>query len=282
MSIKVVIDSASDISKEEAKNLGIEVLPLPVTFGNEVYYDGEDLFPNEFFKKLMNSKELPKTSQITPYRFEEKIKEVVNEGNEVIIITISSKLSNTYNSAALACQNFEGKAYAVDSLSATIGERLLCMHALKLIKEGKNIKDIVDELNSIKEKITIFALVDTLEYLKKGGRISSATAFAGELLSIKPIISVIDGEVKMIATARGNKKANKVVNEFVIKKGGINFEMPYGLVYSGIDDNNLQKYINESNYLWKDQTNEIPTHIIGSTIGTHVGPGAVGIAFFAK
>ena len=175
MGIKIIIDSSSDITLSEAKELGIEVIPMTVSFGNEVYYDGVDLSTNDFYDRLVNNCELPKTSQITPFRFEDKIKKIVNEGYEVLVITMSSKLSNTYNSAVMACEKFKGKAYTVDSMSAVAGERLLCLYALDLIKRGYNLEEIVKELNIIKEKIVIVAAIDTLDYLKKGGRISAAT-----------------------------------------------------------------------------------------------------------
>ena len=212
----------------------------------------------------------------------EAYERLVNEGNQVLVITISSKLSATYNSAVQASLDFEGKVYVVDSMNACIGERLLCQYALKLIEEGMVIEDIVNELNEKKKKINVMALVDTLEYLKRGGRISKVTAIAGEILSIKPVLAVIDGEVKMLGKARGSKRANNLLSQMVEEKGGINFSMPYGTIYAGLSDARLKKYIEDSSYLWKRETDNIPIYIIGSTIGTHVGPGAIGVAFFEK
>lgn len=280
--IKLLIDSAADISKEEAEKLGIEMIPLIITIDNKHYYDGVDLLPQKFYELLIESDSLPKTSQITPYRFEEKFAELTENGDEVIAITISSKLSGTYNSALQAAKEFEGKVHVVDSLNACIGERLLCLYALELIKSKKSAKAIVDELNDKKHKINVIALVDTLEYLKKGGRISSATAFAGELFSIKPVIAVTNGEVKLIGKARGSKRANNLLNTLVAEKGGIDFDMPYGVVYSGLNDSLLQKYLADSTHLYKENTDNVPAYILGGTIGTHVGPGAVGVAFFEK
>ena len=281
MAIKIIVDSASDISLKEANEMGIEMLPMQITFGEELYYDGVDLLPYEFYEKLIESDELPKTSQITPFRFEEKIEELVNQGHEVIVITISSKLSATYNNAYMSCRNFEGKAFAVDSLSATIGERLLVLHALNLIEEGKTVQEIVDELNEVKHRIAIIALVDTLEYLKRGGRVSPAVAFAGELLSIKPVIGVVNGEIKVIGKARGSKKGNNLLNE-LINERGIDHTLPYGAVFSGLSDANLRKYIHDSAPLYIEYIPSVPRYPIGSTIGTHVGPGALGVAFFTN
>ena len=279
MATKIIIDSSSDISMEEASKLGIEILSMQVAFGEEVYYDGLNLLPDEFYNKLTNNDVLPKTSQITPFRFSEKIEELVKEGHEVIVITISSKLSATYSSALNACQQFPGKAYAVDSLNATSGERVLCLYALKLIEEGYSTKEIVDKLNEIKEKIVVVACVDTLEYLKKGGRISSTTAIAGELLSIKPIIGVVDGEVKMSSKTVGLRRAYKALDLFIDGKE-IDFNLPYCFVYSGTDKTNLLNYLEVSSH--KNQFTKIDINQIGSTIGTHVGCGAVGIVYFQK
>ena len=279
MAIKIIIDSSSDISMEEASKLGVEMLSMQVAFGEEVYYDGVNLLPNDFYNKLTNSNVLPKTSQITPFRFSEKIEELVNQGHEVIVITISSKLSATYSSAVNACQQFPDKAFAVDSLNAASGERILCLYALKLIEEGYKVEEIVNKLNEIKEKIVVIACVDTLEYLKKGGRISSTTAMAGELLSIKPIIGVIDGEVKMISKAVGLRRAYKAL-DLLIDGKNIDFNLPYCFVYSGTDKTNLLKYLEVSSH--KNQFTKIDINQIGSTIGTHVGCGAVGIIYFQK
>ena len=279
MATKIIIDSSSDISVSEALKLGVEMLPMQVAFGEEVYYDGVNLLPNDFYEKLTTGNVLPKTSQITPYRFSEKIEEYVNQGHEVIVITISSKLSATYSSAVNACQQFPGKAYVVDSLNATSGERILCLYALRLIEEGYSTKEIVDKLNQIKEKVVVIACVDTLEYLKKGGRISAATAVAGELLSIKPILSVIDGEVKMVGKAVGLRRAYKALDT-LINENEIDYDLPYCFIYSGTVDTNLQKYLELSEH--KDSFAKKEINQIGSTIGTHVGCGATGILYFKK
>lgn len=280
MSIKLIIDSAADISKEEADKLGITLIPMRVRFNQEEYLDGVNLTPEMFYNKLVESSELPKTSQITPFEFEQEFDKVVKKGDSAIVITISSKLSGTYSSAKSAAKKYPDKIFVVDSLNACIGERLLCQYALRLIENGMDIKDIVEELNNKKHKINVMAMLNTLKYLKKGGRISSVVAFTGELFSIKPVVGVIDGEVKLIGKAIGSKKGNNLLSSLVEKKGGIDFSMPYGVIWSGTDDSLLKKYVEDSSHLWKNSTDNIPAYIIGCTIGTHVGPGAIGVAFF--
>jgi len=283
MSIRLIVDSASDISMMEASKLGITMIPMQIRFGDEEFFDGVDLLPNVFYDKLAASEALPQTSQINPYRFEEIFNKELEQNDEVILITMSSKLSGTYNSAVEAANKFNGKVFVVDSLNACIGERLLCYHALDLIKEGAlSAKEIVDELNEKKLKINVIAMIDTLTYLKKGGRISSAVAIAGTLFNIKPIISVIDGEVKIVGKAIGPRKGINLINSLVEKTKGIDFDMPYGVVWSGFDELLPNKYIQDSVTLWEGREDSVPTYIIGSTIGTHIGPGAIGVSFFSK
>lgn len=282
MNIKILIDSASDISIDEAKELGIELIPLKVSFGEKEYLDGVDLLPKQFYEKLIETDELPKTSQITPDRFLDSYEKLTSDGSQLLVITISSKLSNTYNSAVLASQEYKDKVFVVDSLNAAVGERLLCEYAIRLIKQGFDIDLILRKLNKAKHRIKLIAVVGTLEYLKNGGRISKTVAFVGEVLSIKPVIAIQDGEVKLVGKARGSKRANNLLNELISSTKGIDFKMPVGAVYTGLSDATLNKYIEDQRFVWEPYVDEVPKHIVGSTIGTHVGPGALGVAFFEK
>ncbi len=280
--IKLLVDSASDIDLTEARDLGIELIPMLITIGEKEYSDGVDLSHKEFFEKLIESDELPQTSQINECRFDERFSALTANGDDVIAIVLSSKLSGTYDCACRAAQKYDGKVRVVDSLNASAGERILCMHAVKLINEGRlSAAEIVDELNIKKTKIRFLALLGTLEYLKKGGRISSVVAFAGEMFSIKPVVSVTDGEVKLVGKAMGSKRGSNLLSQF-IDKYGVNFDMPFALVYSGLTDEFLTKYITDSEKLWVGKTDYLPKYLIGSTIGTHIGHGAIGVAFFTE
>ena len=282
MAVKIIVDSASDIHAAEANEKGVIMIPLEVRIGEQTYFDGVDILPEQFYEKLIESDDLPQTSQINPFRFEEVFEKVVASGDEGSVLTLSSKLSGTYFSAKQAAEKFGGKIYVVDSLNAAIGERLLCDYAIQLAQEGKSAKDIAQELEEKKKKVRLMAMLDTLEYLKKGGRVSSAVAFAGTMLSIKPVIELVDGEVKLAGKAMGSKKANNLLNALVEKSGGIDFSMPYGVVWSGLSDMLLKKYVQDSAKLWEGHVNEVPSYMLGCTIGTHVGPGAIGVAFFEK
>lgn len=281
MAVKILIDSASDIDLDEANELGIELIPMKITFEDGEFSDGVDLSHKKFFEKLVESTALPRTSLINEFRFEEEFQKLTADGSEVIAITLSSKLSGTYKCACKAAEKFGGRVKVVDSLNASAGERLLCEYALRLREEVRSADEIVKELDSQKHRILVLAVLDTLLYLKKGGRISAMAAFAGAMLSVKPVIGVMGGEVKLVGKAMGSKKSNNLLNKLVEEKG-IDFNMPHCVIWSGLDDSLMKKYVSDSAALWQEHISEVPAYMIGSTIGTHIGPGAVGVAFFAK
>ena len=279
--IKILIDSGCDVEEDLAKQLGITVLPFPVRFGNEEYLDGFTLSHRQFFEKLIESSDLPQTSQINEFVYDEQFAALIADGSQVIAITLSSKFSGTHASAVKAAKKYKDKVFVVDSLNACIGERALLDYCIRLVNQGKmSAEQIVDELNAVKGKIRLLAVLDTLKYLRKGGRISSVTAIAGEMLSIKPVVTVAEGDVKLIGKAIGTKNGHNLLNQLIAKCGGIDFTKPYVLAYSGLSDSILKKYIAASGSLWKSDSQEIPYYLIGSTIGTHVGPGGIAVAFF--
>lgn len=282
MSIKLIVDSASDIDAVEAEKRNITMIPMEVSFGAETYYDGVNLSRNEFFEKLIETDVFPKTSQINKFRFDEAFKNAVADGSGAICVTMSSKLSATYQSAADAAKKYGGQVRVIDSKNASIGERILIDYAQRLIAAGRSLDEIESSLNVAKGKIRLLALLNTLQYLQKGGRISLMTAFAGGLLNVKPVIAVKDGEVKLIGKALGSKKSNNLLSQLVEKSGGIDFDMPYAVGYSGLSDDLLNKYLSDSAYLWHGHTDAVPPYQIGSTIGAHIGPGAIAVTFFAK
>jgi DegV family protein with EDD domain len=282
MAIQIIIDSASDILPQEAEKLGAIHLPLTVQFGDREYADSVDLSHREFYEKLIESDTLPTTSQISPAVFQDAYERVTGKGDTALVITLSSKLSGTYQSAVIAAQEYESKVFVVDSENVTIGERLLILRAVALRDEGLPAADIARQLDEEKKSIRLMALLDTLEYLKKGGRVSSAVAFAGGLLAIKPVVAVENGQVAMAGKARGSKQGNNLLRQLIAKCGGIDFERPFALAYSGLSDELLKKYISDSADLWEGNAQDLPISSVGCTIGTHVGPGAVAVAFFEK
>ncbi len=282
MSIRIICDSASDITKELAQELNVTVLPIKTIFGDEEYLDGVTMSHIEFYEKLIETDELPKTSQIAPYDYEKVFSEVVEAGDTAICITLSSKLSGCYQSAHIAAEEYPEQIKIVDSENVCIGQQILVKLAVQLRDEGNTAEEIVTVLHREKKNIRLIALLDTLEYLKKGGRISATAAFAGTLLSIKPVIAVENGEIAMLGKARGSKNGNNMLISMIEKEGGINADKPLCLAYSGLSKNLLDKYIKDSAKLYEGIIDELPIAVIGSTIGTHVGPGAIALAFFVK
>ena len=282
MKTQIIIDSASDISKKEADELGLVFIPMKTLFGEVEYRDGIDITQHEFYEKLIEGDVHPTTSQIPPYEYEEIYSKIKASGDEAIVITVSSKLSGTYASANIALEGYEDCIHIVDSENVCIGEQILIRYAVQLRDKGYTTNEMIEELNRVKKDIRLIALLDTLEYLKRGGRVSKAAAFAGGLLSIKPVIAVDDGEIAILGKARGSKNGNNMLIEYINTSGGIDFSLPIALGYSGLEDSLLQKYISDSKGLWEDNIDQLPISPIGSAIGTHAGPGAIAVAYFKK
>ena len=280
MATRIIIDSTTDTTEEIRSQL--TVVPLTIHFGEEEYLDGVTMNGRQFYEKLIESDVLPTTSQVTPFVFSKVFREVVDAGDEAVVLTISSGLSGTYQSACIAAADFPGKIYVVDSQNVTIVTGILAEYALRLQKEGKCASQIADILEEKKNEVQLVALLDTLEYLQKGGRISKTAAIAGSLLSIKPVVNLKDGGVSVIGKARGSRQANNMLVQCIEKAGGVDFDMPLLLGYTGLTDVLLQKYIQDSGALWQDHRESLPTTLIGSVVGTYAGPGAVGVAFFPK
>ena len=279
MNTRIIVDSTADLMPE-FKNL-VHTVPLTVNFGDKEFIDGVNIDHKTFYEKLIESDVLPTTSQATPDAFIKEFKKAKESGEAAVVITLASKFSGTYQSAIIAANDYEN-IYVVDSGSAAMGSGILVELAFRLLDEGKSAEEIAKALEEEKKKIVVVALVDTLEYLKKGGRISKAVAFAGGVLNIKPVLSVIDGEINMLGKACGSKMGNNLLVQEIDKAGGIDFGKPVLLGYSGISDALLQKYIEDSRYIWEDNLQEVRYTTVGSVIGTHAGPGAVVVAFFKK
>ena len=280
MSLKIVLDSTSDLVPELSGKF--EIVPLTVNFGEEEFIDGVTITREEFYAKLIESDVISTTSQASPEAFERVFKKLVENGDEVLCITVASKLSGTYQSACIAAEEFPGKVRVIDSKSVAIGSAILAEFALSLLEKGVSAEEIEKELIEKREDIIIVALIDTLEYLKKGGRLSKTAAFAGSLLNIKPVVSVEDGEINVLGKARGSKQGSNFLIKEIEKAGGVDFSMPLLLGYTGHDPYMLEKYKEDSRFIWEGKVENLRETCIGSVIGTHVGPGAIAVAFFRK
>ena len=278
MSVKIVVDSTADLAADMRENLCI--VPLTVHFGDEEYIDGITITHQSFYEKLIETDVLPSTSQATPAAFEEVFRRITENGDDAVVITVSSTLSGTYQSAVIAAQEYPGRIFVVDSRSAAIGSGILAELALHYTRENLSAAEIAAQIEHERDNVCVIAMLDTLEYLKKGGRISKTAAFAGGLLSIKPVVAIKDGEIVMLGKARGSKQGNNLLVKEIQNAGGIDFSKPILLGYTGLSDVLLQKYIADSRNLWECGTESLRNTIIGSVIGTHTGPGAIAAAFF--
>lgn len=279
MKTRIVVDSTADILPEYLDQ--IHTVPLTVSFGEEEYIDGVTIDHRTFYQKLIETDAMPSTSQASPAAFAEQYDQAAAADEEVVVITISSKLSGTYQSAMIAAAG-RSSVYVVDSENASVGCGILVSLALRYLRDGMTASAIAEKLQEDKKKIVVIALLDTLEYLKRGGRISKAAAFAGGLLNIKPVISIADGEIQLLGKARGSKMGNNLLAQQIQKVVGIDFTKPVLLGYTGLSDVLLQKYIEDSSYLWSASLDAVRYVSIGSVIGAHAGPGAIAVAFFRK
>ena len=279
MSVKIIVDSTADITPQVRSRVG--VVPLTIHFGEKEYIDGVTIDSRTFYEMLVESDVLPTTSQATPFAFEKAFREAVEAGYEVVCITCTSKLSGTYQSAVIAAEEFEGKVHVVDSRTIAIGGGILADYALTLVDRGLSAQEIAWKLTVKREDVRVLALLDTLEYLKKGGRISATAAIAGGILNIKPVITITGGEIKVLGKARGSRQGNNLLVQEIQKAGGVDFGKPLLLGYTGLSDSLLKKYIQDSAQLWQEHLDRLSVETVGSVVGTHAGPGAVAVAFFA-
>lgn len=277
MKTRIIVDSTADLTPQYAER--VHIVPLTVHFGDEEFIDGLNITKKGFYEKLIESDVMPTTSQATPDAFMKEFDKASAAGDEVVVITLSSKLSGTYQSACIAAEGYEN-IYIVDGLTAAIGTGILVELAIRMLDDGMSAKEIAETLEKEKEKVVVVALIDTLEYLKRGGRISKTTAVVGGVLNIKPVASIDNGVINILGKARGSKMGNNLLVEEIQKAGGVDFSKPVLLGYTGISDALLLKYIEDSKHLWEGNLEEVRYETVGSVIGTHAGPGAVAVAFF--
>lgn len=277
MPIKIITDSTADIPKDLVDKYGIIELPLTVHFGNEEFKDRVDITSEQFFEKLAASKNLPSTSQVTPQSFADVYKDELNKGNSIISIHISSDLSGTYQSAVIAKKSIgDHRISIIDSRSATLALGMIVLKAAELAESGMDKDAIVKEIEEYKKRVQLLIVVDTLEYLRKGGRLSGAQAAIGGLLNVKPILTIQDGKVVVVDKVRGMKKAEKRVLELMKEKGNDIQNQVIGIANAKSTDvvQELKDLIREE----FGDVNFIDANV-GSVIATHVGPGAFGVIF---
>lgn len=276
MVVRIVTDSTADLPAEAAGELGITVVPLTVFFGDEAYLDGVELDNAGFYRKLAASRDLPRTSQPSPAAFQEAYQRLIDEGAEAIVsIHLSSKLSGTYQSACtardvLADEGSKVPVEVVDSLSISVGMNYAIQNAARQAREGKGLEEIKACVEDALARTKILAVLDTLEYVRRGGRIGGASAMLGNMLSFKPIVSLKDGEVVAVERPRTRTKAYARIAQLLSEMG------PVEAVSIAESNDEVGQQLAEA--VKEVYHGELPIYRLGAVLGTHTGPGTAAIA----
>ena len=280
MGVRIITDSTSDISAAQAKDLGVTVIPLKVIFGDQEYKEGVDISIEGFYDELVKAEKLPTTSQPSPDDFLAGFLEAKEAKDTIIVLLIAGKLSGTVQSAMIAKDLAEYEdIHIIDSQTTITGLRFLVEYAVKLSHEGKSVTEIAAILEEIKDRIVLLAMVDTLEYLYKGGRLSRSSAILGSLLKFKPIIQVKDGVIHVVGKERGTNKGITKVLELMNEYGDIDSNYPVYFGYTAEDSKTKQLMTEIEN---KYSLKETSLHPVGCVVGTHAGPGACVISYISK
>lgn len=272
--VRIVTDSTADLTPEQQQAAGITVVPLNVHFGDQVFRDHVDLTTDEFFRRLKASSQLPRTSQPAVGVFEEAFRALLQNGDEIVSVHLSSKVSGTYNSALMAAKTVaEDVIEVVDSLSTSMALGFMALEGAKLARAGRDRKTVAERLRALVPKARVICVVDTLTYLERGGRIGKARALLGSLLNVKPILQLKDGEVVPLGRARGRPQALNRLVELLERDGRVSqLAIMHGA--ASADAEKLRERV-ASNYPGLD----ILLTEIGAVLGTHTGPGVIGFTY---
>ncbi len=278
--VRIITDSAADLSPAEYKNLQVTCIPLTVMFGEEEYQENINLTKDRFYELLLSSGHMPKTAQPSPQLLMDLFEDAHAAGDEAIYITLSSALSGTYQNAVMT-KNLLGyeECHVLDSSNATGGQRLLVEYAAGLRDQGKSACEIIAALEEIRDRITLFACIDTLEYLYKGGRISQTTYKLGTLANIKPIITVEDGSVAIPAKAMGMRKGMDYQCKQVSAKPA-SAEHPFYVMYT--NNRSVAETLAQRLKAVGIDTPDDRIIQVGAAIGAHIGPDACGLVYVAE
>lgn len=270
--LKIITDSASNITQEEGAALGVSVLPLTISFGAREYRDGVDITMEEFYRKLVEGKEFPHSSQLAEPQIEESVQEALKEGDEVLILPLASALSGSYERCVAVARKYE-RVTVYDTKCTTVMQKMLVLEALKYA--DKTAAEAVAALEKLRPKIKLVAALDTLEYLGKGGRLSKASAILGSLLKIKPVITITtEGKVELVSKQFGMHKSIGFIAANTDVKS-IDYSRPVFLIYT-MNDKNAQTLIEKLGATYSEKSNICPV------IGTHIGPYAAGFVYAEK
>jgi DegV family protein with EDD domain len=280
MGIRIITDSTSDISIKQAAQMNIILVPLKVIFEDKEYREGVDITIDGFYEKLVKAERLPTTSQPSPDDFLNHYKEGKAAGDSIIVMVIAAKLSGTYQSAMIAKEMVDYEdIHIIDSNTATNALRILVEQAVKLREEGAKAEDIVTSIMDLKERTVLLAMVDTLEFLQKGGRLSKTSAILGTLLKFKPVLILRDGALGVIGKERGVNKAIGRIIETMDDLGEIDTKYPVHLGYTAQDD---QCKLLKEKLTEKYKLGGLIMYPVGCVVGTHAGPGACVVTYVRK
>lgn len=278
--LKIITDSSSDLRLDEYREKNIELISLNVTFGDKSYKEESELSKEQFYELLFSSESFPKTSQPSPYDLMSILEDAKKNNDEVLGIFLSSKVSGTYNSCMMIKNTVElDDCYFIDSLTGSCGLRILLDEAVKLREQGKNAKEIAERIEVLKHHIKLYVVADTLDYLAKGGRISSFSSKIGNLLKFKPLLEVKDGKVEVLSKPRGLKSA---MEELILQivNDQVDDDYPVYAIYSIAKDNVLK--LVEKLALTGIDVPLDNIYLIGAAIGTHLGPNGFGLVYVSK
>lgn len=277
MAVQILTDSTSDLIEEELRELNVHMLHMRVIFEDGVYTDGVDITKEQFYEKQAQAKILPKTTQVNPQEYCDTFEPLLEGGDEVVAILMSSRLSGTFQSARIAKDMARGgeRLYLVDSLNVTIGEGLLVREAVRMRDAGATGAQIAAALEEMRHRVRFVAFIGTLKYLKMGGRISASTAVLGTMLGISPVVAIVDGEVKSVGQVRGKQKILSYTLDFfreypVDSRHCVMFGHSRCLETMEAYRDKCVQALGIRDYAWDE---------LGAVIGTHSGPGCYGVAY---
>lgn len=277
MAVQIITDSTSDLTEQEQRELNVHMLHMRVIFEDGVYTDGVDITKEQFYEKQAEAKILPKTTQVNPQEYCDTFEPLLENGDEVVAILMSSRLSGTFQSAQIAKDMAKGgeRLYLVDSLNVTIGEGLLVREAVRMRDAGATGAQIAAALEELKHRVRFVAFIGTLKYLKMGGRISASTAVLGTMLGISPVVAIVNGEVKSVGQVRGKQKILSYTLDFfreypVDSRHCVMFGHSRCLETMEAYRDKCVQALGIRDYAWDE---------LGAVIGTHSGPGCYGVAY---
>ena len=276
--IRIITESTADLPKDLAAQYQIKVIPMSVEIDGKTYIDGKTITPTEIYQRMRSEGVVPKTTQVTPAQYIEVFQEVLDAGEIPVYIGFSSQLSGSYQSSVVAANSFApDKVFTLDTKAASLGEGLLALEAAIMAQAGHSPAEIIDSVAAKAKTLEHLVIVDTLEFLAKGGRLSTTKAFVGNILNLKPLIHIVDGALIPLETARSRKKGLKRLVEIMLQRG-----KDLGGQTIGISHADNLETVEELKTLVTAETGVTDFIIsdIGATIGAHAGPGTVAFFFY--